>query len=312
MKVWETGADFLEELLADADVRAALSGRRDPREVRPRLPHQARRHDLQAGVRESDHDRRMPVLRSPPHPSSVTHQDGRCIVHARWDSDRQRSRWFARILSPLAIVRHRPQIGRLIFASLDGDDRRRRISQADIGDYRELGRPRSSSARSGYLGTRTGLITVPQGSSDRLLCRQPTSTASPPSSARPATDRAGRRRRCARNWRRYGGDSRRTTGTPRCRHILQPCRSRTSSCHQSSACVGIADPQMHMADDAVFRRALPAGIACRHRPATTSGMSSRSVAIAISVAVPSSSSPAAGRHRSRCRCLPGRSGRAPR
>ena len=52
MKVWEKGADFLEELLADKEVRAALSGRRDPREFRPRLSHQARRHDFQAGVWE--------------------------------------------------------------------------------------------------------------------------------------------------------------------------------------------------------------------------------------------------------------------
>ena len=51
MKVWEEGKDFLEELLADEEVRAALSGRGNPREIRPRLSHQACRHDLQAGVR---------------------------------------------------------------------------------------------------------------------------------------------------------------------------------------------------------------------------------------------------------------------
>ncbi len=51
MKVWDEGADFLEELLADKDVRKALSGGRAARQVRPRLSHQACRHDLCPGVR---------------------------------------------------------------------------------------------------------------------------------------------------------------------------------------------------------------------------------------------------------------------
>ena len=50
MKVWEKGADFLEELLADKDVRGSAAGSGDPRELRPRLSHQACRHDFQAGV----------------------------------------------------------------------------------------------------------------------------------------------------------------------------------------------------------------------------------------------------------------------
>ena len=51
MKVWEQGKDFLEELLADSEVarRPARSGY--PREIRPRLSHQARRHDLQPRLR---------------------------------------------------------------------------------------------------------------------------------------------------------------------------------------------------------------------------------------------------------------------
>ena len=50
MKVWEKDADFLEELLADKDVRAALVGGSDTRELRPGLSYQARRYDFQAGV----------------------------------------------------------------------------------------------------------------------------------------------------------------------------------------------------------------------------------------------------------------------
>jgi hypothetical protein len=46
MKVWEEGKDFREELLADAEVTAALSPGRDRGEIRPRLPHQACGHDL--------------------------------------------------------------------------------------------------------------------------------------------------------------------------------------------------------------------------------------------------------------------------
>ena len=53
MKVWEQGADFLEELLADKEVTRSPAGGRDPRKIRPRLSHQACRHDLQAGVRRS-------------------------------------------------------------------------------------------------------------------------------------------------------------------------------------------------------------------------------------------------------------------
>ncbi len=51
MKVWEHGADFLEELLADKEVTGTLSGSRNPRKIRPRLSHQACRHDFQAGFR---------------------------------------------------------------------------------------------------------------------------------------------------------------------------------------------------------------------------------------------------------------------
>jgi adenylosuccinate lyase len=51
MKVWEQGKDFLEELLSDAEVRAALVRRADPRKVRSRLPHQICRHDLPPRLR---------------------------------------------------------------------------------------------------------------------------------------------------------------------------------------------------------------------------------------------------------------------
>ena len=51
MKVWEQGADFLEELLADPEVTAALPEAETPGKIRPRLPHQACRHDLPPGVR---------------------------------------------------------------------------------------------------------------------------------------------------------------------------------------------------------------------------------------------------------------------
>ena len=48
MKVWEEGADFLEELLGDKDCARRTFGRRDSRKIRSRLPHQACGHDLRA------------------------------------------------------------------------------------------------------------------------------------------------------------------------------------------------------------------------------------------------------------------------
>ena len=53
MKVWEEGADFLEELLADPEVTRGAARSRNPRKVRSRLSHQACRHDLPQGVRRS-------------------------------------------------------------------------------------------------------------------------------------------------------------------------------------------------------------------------------------------------------------------
>ena len=82
-----------------------------------------------------------------------------------------------------------------------------------------LGRRNPSGFEDGGLGERTA--TCAHHSSPRILdlglALRPTSTASRPSSAPPATDRGALRRRSARNWRRYGGGSRRTTGRPRCR-----------------------------------------------------------------------------------------------
>jgi adenylosuccinate lyase len=51
MKVWEAGADFLAELAADPEVSAALSPEELRGAVRPRLPSEARGHDLRPGVR---------------------------------------------------------------------------------------------------------------------------------------------------------------------------------------------------------------------------------------------------------------------
>ena len=51
MKVWRGEGDFLALLKADPDVRAKLSDEGDRGQFRPRLSLQARRHDLQAGVR---------------------------------------------------------------------------------------------------------------------------------------------------------------------------------------------------------------------------------------------------------------------
>ena len=51
MRVWQEGGDFLALLKADPDVSKALTRRRARTPVRPRLPHQARRHDLRARVR---------------------------------------------------------------------------------------------------------------------------------------------------------------------------------------------------------------------------------------------------------------------
>ena len=52
MEVWQGKGDFLTLLKADKQVRAKLKPRRARRELRPRLPLQARRHDLQARVRQ--------------------------------------------------------------------------------------------------------------------------------------------------------------------------------------------------------------------------------------------------------------------
>ncbi len=53
MKVWEQGADFMAELKADPEVRAALERGRDRGELRSRLSHPAGGHDLPPGVRGS-------------------------------------------------------------------------------------------------------------------------------------------------------------------------------------------------------------------------------------------------------------------
>ncbi len=68
LKVWEERTDFREELLADAEVVAALGGRRDQREVRPRLPHQTCRHDLRPGLRRGLTGERRPRRGGPPPP----------------------------------------------------------------------------------------------------------------------------------------------------------------------------------------------------------------------------------------------------
>ena len=51
MPVWRGEGDFLALLKADKDVSEASERGRDRRELRPRLPPQARRYDLQARVR---------------------------------------------------------------------------------------------------------------------------------------------------------------------------------------------------------------------------------------------------------------------
>ena len=51
MKVWRGEGDFLTFLKADPDVRKHLSEAELEEQFRPRLSLQARRHDLQAGVR---------------------------------------------------------------------------------------------------------------------------------------------------------------------------------------------------------------------------------------------------------------------
>ena len=53
-------------------------------------------------------------------------------------------------------------------------------------------------------------------------------TASRPRPGQPCPCRAGRRRRSAMCWRRYGDGSRRSRGTPPARRIWRPCRSRAS------------------------------------------------------------------------------------
>ena len=52
MKVWRGEGDFLALLKADPDVRKHLSEAELEGQFRPRLPLQARRHDLPAGVRQ--------------------------------------------------------------------------------------------------------------------------------------------------------------------------------------------------------------------------------------------------------------------
>ncbi len=51
MKVWQEGRDFRTELENDPDVTQALDQGADRREVRPRLPHETRRHDLRPRLR---------------------------------------------------------------------------------------------------------------------------------------------------------------------------------------------------------------------------------------------------------------------
>ena len=52
MQVWEKGGDFLKLLQADQEVSQHLSAKEARRPLRPRLPHQAGRHDLQARLRQ--------------------------------------------------------------------------------------------------------------------------------------------------------------------------------------------------------------------------------------------------------------------
>ncbi len=61
MKVWEHGADFLAELKADPEVRAALTRRRTRGELRPRLPHRPGRHDLRPRLRRVTWRSRAPA-----------------------------------------------------------------------------------------------------------------------------------------------------------------------------------------------------------------------------------------------------------
>ena len=53
MQVWQGKGDFLTLLKADPKVRKALTPKEIESELRPRLPLQARRHDLQARVRQA-------------------------------------------------------------------------------------------------------------------------------------------------------------------------------------------------------------------------------------------------------------------
>ncbi len=62
MKVWEKGADFKTELLADPEVTAALSPAEIEEKFDTRLSHQARRHDLRPRLRHlttPGHDARL-------------------------------------------------------------------------------------------------------------------------------------------------------------------------------------------------------------------------------------------------------------
>ena len=171
------------------------------------------------------------------------------------------------------------------------------------------GRERLSQTPSSL--SRNVLITVPHGSSRLVSACHIVRAHLDPGQARRGTDRGGRRRRSARHWRRYGGGSRRTTGTPPGRHTWPPCRSRIPGCHQASASSGLPTrrwtwPTM-LFSGAPCQPASPAGTS-----ATTAGMFSRSVAIAIWSPFHFQSCRTGGRHRFRCHCLPGRSGRAPR
>ena len=134
MKVWEQGADFLEELLADKEVTRSAAGSRDPREIRPRLPHQACRHDLQAGVRIADISMRLAVL-------SDIHGNLRALeaVHAQIKD---------------SFSRHHRQSGRLSFrAAMAG--RNRAISDgAELADRARQSRPRAGRAACIRLGRR--------------------------------------------------------------------------------------------------------------------------------------------------------------
>ncbi len=57
MRVWRGEGDFLAFLKADPEVTARAAGRQARAAVRPRLPHEARRHDLRAGLRLRAHGR---------------------------------------------------------------------------------------------------------------------------------------------------------------------------------------------------------------------------------------------------------------